>query len=455
MNRICRLALPMLCLLALTRTSPGQPAPAPPGGTRLADSTTVDRWTLPNGLEVVVRHVPRARAVSVTWGYRIGLDADPTDRPGWAWLLAEVAFTAPAGDTPERTREEMEDLRPLGWSLRVARRHTLFTEAAPPAQLAGLLHQITQRMRGVTVTAANLRRSLATVRATLEERSRGVTGPALDWQLRELARGVAPGELARRAGARELGRVKPEEVGQALARAYVPANGVLVLAGDFSGLDLRAILAAQFGGLPAGAPPPEPTASPLTATEVVVERPGVSGPVGVVGLFAPALDDTTHPSFYLAMLALGAQARERWEAPAPPLETRFQYPVLDDPGFVRFYPALGPADPRSPGAGLDTLVMEAAETTVAFAALAALRRTVLWLLGGELPLPLLEEMRTQPAALNLLGATTAARTLWGSEAFWSEYRGRLEDYDSAKTARWQRRLRDPRQRASLTVVPPR
>lgn len=463
MNRTCRRTVLTLSLLALTRIAFAGPAPgadgsapAPVPATRLADSTTVDRWTLPNGLQVVARHVPRATAVSVTWGYHIGLNSDPADRLGWTSLLAEVAFTAPAGATPERTRDEMASLRPLGWSLRVNRRQTLFTETASPAQLGGVLHQVAERMRGVTVTPANLRRSLATVRAALEEKNRGVTEPALYWQVREHARGSGPEALARLAAARELQRVTPGAVRQALARAYVPANGVLVLAGNLAGTDLHALLAAQFGGLPAGEPLPEPAAPRLTATATVVERPGLERPLAVVGLLAPALTDSMHPGFYMAMLMLGSQAKVIWAAPEPPLETRFQYALLDDPGFVRFYPALlggDEADPRSPSAHLDTLVMEAVDTQVPPEVYAALRENVLWLLGGPLPPGLLASMRADPAALNVLGATTAARALWGDEGFWSEYRRRFGVDDSAKPAHWNRWLRDPRLRASLLVVP--
>lgn len=451
MNRICRRTVLTMCLLALARVSPASPVSLP-------DSTTFDRWKLPNGLEVVARHVPRARAVSVTWGYRIGLNHDPADQPGWTSLLAEVAFTAPAGDVPERTRDEMASQRPLGWSLRVNRRQSLFTETATPGQLPGVLHQIARRMRGVTVTPASLRRSIATVREALEEKSRGVTEAALYWQVREHARGTGPDDLARLAGARALERVKPEAVRSALARAYVPANGVLALAGDFSGLDLHAILAAQFGGLPAGEPLPEPAVPHLTATTALVERPGLAGAVAVVGLFAPALTDSMHPGFYMAMLLLGTQAKQLWGPPPPPLETRFQYALLDDPGLVRFYPPLQPgdeADPQGPSARLDTLVIETADTQFAAETFAALGQNVAWLLGGPLPPGLLGTMRDDPAALNVLGATTASRALWGDEEFWGAYRRRFGQDDHAKPSHWYRWLRDPRLRANLLVVPQR
>jgi hypothetical protein len=455
LNPVHRCAALTLALLAF---APAATAAAAPAGARLADSTVVERWTLPNGLDVVTHHVPGARAVSVAWGYRLGLDADPADLPGWTSLLAEVAFTAPAGGTPDRTRAEMESLRPLGWSLRVTRRHTLFTETAAPAQLPGVLHQVAERMRGVEVTPAALRAAVATVRAALEERSRGVTEPMLYWQARQHARGTGPDELVQRAGGRGLERVRPEAVRRALERAYVPANGVLVLAGDLSGLDARAVLADRFGGLPARPRPPEPPAAALTAATVAVQRAGLERPVGVAGLFAPALADSSHPAFALAMLMLGTQAKATWEPPDPPLETRFQYALLDDPGFVRFYPPLRPGDeanPGSPSVRLDTLVIDVVDTQILPHFYADLRASMVWLLGGPLPEALQRGMRADPAALNVLATTTAARALWGDEDFWRGYRERFAAGPAATPAHWNRWLRDPRNRASLLVTPPR
>ncbi len=458
MIRIFRRTVPMLCLLALVATAATASTPAPPAGTWLTDSTTVDQWTLPNGLRVVARHVPGAHAVSVTWGYRLGMDDEPADRLGWASLLAEVVFTAPAGGTPERTREEMESLRPLGWSLRVNRRQTLFTETATRAQLPGVLHQIAERMGGVRVTEANLQRSLATVRDALDEQSRGVGDADLYWQVREQALGIGPDELARRAEAKTLARVGPDAVRRALAYACVPANGVLAFAGDLAGLDLRAVVGAQFGGLPGGERPPDPRPVRLAAGTAVVERPGLTQPVAVVGLFAPELADTMHADFYMTMLLLGSQAKALWGQPEPPLGTRFQYALLDDPDFVRFYPKLRPGDEgdaQSPSTRVHAALFDALAVPVEPGTFATFRDNVLWLLGGPMPARLLETMRHDPAALNLLCVTSASRALWGDEEFWSAYRRRFGAEGFANPGRWSDWLSSPQLRASLLVVPAR
>src|SRR5438093_1542124 len=123
-------ALALSVTLALPRAARAETGPV-----TLPDSTVCESWLLPNGLGVTTRHVPRTSAVSITVAYRIGNAGDPTGREGLARLLAEAAFTAAAGEIPERTRDEMESLRPLGWNLEVGTRSTLLTEIASPAQL--------------------------------------------------------------------------------------------------------------------------------------------------------------------------------------------------------------------------------------------------------------------------------------------------------------------------------
>jgi hypothetical protein len=441
----------ILCTLFAAPTTLAEPR-------KLVDGTTVDRWTLPNGLEVVTRDVPGSRAISITWGYHFGLDHDPADEPGLASLLAELAFTAPAGDTPGRTRDEMESLRPQGWVLRVTRRQTLFTETATTAQFPGVLHQIAGRMRGVTVTDEELRGSLATVRRTLGERYFGAPDQMLFWQVREYARGLDKGDIVALATAKGLDHETPASVQQAIARAYAPANGVLVLAGDLASLNLRAITASEFGALPAGGRVPAPPASRLDSVTVVLERPEVKTPMGVLGLVAPALTDSLHPSFYMAMLVLRTQVEQGWGLPTPPLGTRFQYSLLDDPGFLRLYPPRAPkqaSDPSSLTTILDETVDELVQQIVQGEFYEGLRHSMIWMMGGPMPRALTESVQQDPAALNVLCTALASQALWGNDVFWAEYRRRFDIGVSPDFSFWADYLKDPRHHVRLILAPGR
>jgi hypothetical protein len=91
-------------LLALALAGPAsRPSPATAAAVMLADSTLVDRWTLPNGLRVVTRTIRGSGVAAITVGYRFGRNDDPAGRNGLAQLLGELAFMGPAGDIPART----------------------------------------------------------------------------------------------------------------------------------------------------------------------------------------------------------------------------------------------------------------------------------------------------------------------------------------------------------------
>jgi hypothetical protein len=444
-------------LLSLLLTSGAAPrAVAAP--TLLADSTSADRWTLSNGLEVVTREVPGAPAVSVTWGYHCGLDNDPADEPGLALLLAEVGFTAAAGDVPERTRDEMDSLRPEGWSLKVNRRQSLFTETARPAQLAGVLRQVATRMLGVTVTESGLSRARATVRRSLGEKYFGPPDQMLALHVREYAQGRDQAGVIAMAAAKGLDRETPASVQQAIARAYAPANGVLALAGDFGGLDLHAILESEFGGLPSGGRLPDPHPVSLDSATCVLERREAAKPMGVLGIAAPALTDSLHPSFYMAMLILGRQAKDAWGPADVPSGSRFQYALLDDPDIVRFYPKLdahAPAQPQSLSASFGNLLAAVLDMIITRDTYRENRYNLLWLLGGPMGRAVHDQVCRDPAALNLLCTTVASRALWGSDAFWTEYRRRFDPAVSPDISFWAKWLQNPAHQVRLLIVPRR
>ena len=444
-------ALPWL-LLAL----PLPPAPAAAGGREmLADSSFVESWALGNGLRVLTRDIPGCRAVSITVGYGTGTSADPPGNEGLAMLLAEVAFTAPAGEIPARTREEMESLRPLGWSLKVSQRATLLSEVASPEQAPGALRQIATRMRGVTVTGEVLAAAIATVRRDLGQHFMGAADQALYYQVRELGAHGDDATTLRLASGGGFDWLTAEQVQERLDRLYVPANAVLGLAGDLSGLNLHLLLESEFGSIPPGAVQAEPPAAPLTSHSRAMQREGLAGPQGVVGLIAPAITDSLHPSFYLNLLLLGSHVTSLWNRPGNRPAPRFQYSIFDDPELARFYPPVGKNE-TSPGA-LGTALANALDVlqsmTVSRDTYDELRDNVAWLLGGPMSRAVRGRVLTDSGALNLISTSVASRGLWGGEEFWSGYLARIQSLAPGGINRWAPYFVTPENQVRLLFTP--
>ena len=443
--------------VAFMALSLGALAPAPGHALALGaspDSLTRATWRLSNGLIVKTQHVPAASAVSITMAYHGGSDGDPAGREGLALLRAELAYTAAAGATPERTRQELRSLRPLGSEVKVTRTQTQLTEVASLTQFPGVLHQVAERARAVRVTPASLAAALASLHEQQRDAYLEAPSRALYYDVAALAAGMDSSALRLLGQARGLDRIGVSEMQKQIATAYVPANGVLSIAGNLDGPDLRALVEREFGSIPAGQVVPAAPHHRFVASSVALSWPGLEGPVGCVGVFAPSLRDTLHPVFYLTLLVVASRLGVTWGPPTPPLQSRFQYSILDDPELIRFYPRLEPGD-RSPaelGEALADGLIANAMLVADEESLESLRAGVGWLLGAPLPHEILPRFQKTPGLLVLLSSSAASRELWGGEALWAPYR-RLMDRCNIDGAGLVARTRNPRNQVRLMLTP--
>ncbi len=447
-DRLIRSVIACAALLAL--------GAAPAHAARmLADSTSVDGWTLENGLRVVVRQVPGAGADVVVVAYPAGRDDDPEGEEGFTELMAEAAFMAQSGEIPARSRADLDSQRPVGWNVQVERRRTELAEMATPDQFPGVLHQVALRMRGVDLTDEVVARA----RTALAERRAQTVGADLGAELYveagQMAAGWDHARFERWMSGAGLAKLRARDLAPRIAESYVPARAVLSLAGDFRGIDLRTFIENEFGDIPAGTPRadvmPPPAQSPVSA---VVKHPGLDLPVGCIGIAAPALTDSLHPSFFLTALILGAHATRLWSGTGV-VRSHFQYSILDDPSLVRLYPPIVAANwkPENMQQQLGALITTFASLTIALDQAEHMKTAVAWLLGGPLPGPLLARVRTDHAVLYRVCSNAATRELWGGEAFWEVYRRRFDPARSAGDERWPAYMKDPARAIGLIYAP--
>jgi hypothetical protein len=414
-----------------------------------------ESFRLPNGLRVVTRHVPGCQHVDVTVAYDFGRNDEPQGKEGMSTLLAELEFYGATAETPERTREEMPDLRPAGWDVAVAPRVTRFSEIAPERLLPGLIHQAADRMRGVRVTQSAFKRATLAVRADLDTAYRLNVGLALYNAARACAGGSGEASLPREATGRGIQGLGVRELQQQLNTIFVPSNAVLAVVGNLRKIPLRALIQTEFGSIPAGSPVRRPGPAKLDSTTRAIARHEVSRPIGVLGLIAPALDDSTHPAFYMELVLVGGHCAKSWGPPEAPLTTRFHYSIYDDPELARFYPPVGPAetDPTLLRISFVNTLNDLSSRKVTPDSYFALWHGLNWLLGGPIPTEIFDRILREPGALHTLAAGTAVRELWGGEPFWSQYRERFEKAVGTPYPEWYKRMLAPRYMVNLLFVP--
>jgi len=394
----------------------------------LADSTVREAWKLPNGLEVRTMHVPGAAGVSVTAAFRAGSGYEPAALEGLSDLLAEVYFTSAAGEVPERTREEMASLRPLGWESRPGARLVRFTEIATAAQLPGVLQQLARRMGGVTVDDAGVKRALVSVRRDRGAHYFGELADVLYWRAGAIAHGLSDEQLVRTASLAHFEKTTAKDLTPWLQRWYHAGNASLAIVGDLSGLDTRKLVTSVFGPLTGGTAMPDTVQARLHGVRRVSQWKSLAAPLGAIASSTPALDDSLHPSFYLGMLITGPALTHSWGGAKAPLRSRFQYALLDEPELVRFYPPAPEqaADPERLAGALHEMLVVVGGQQVVGAMMDRVKRSVRWLLGAELPAELRERMQRDAGGLGTLSSNLATRALWRGDAFWNEYLARFD-----------------------------
>lgn len=442
-----------LCALALLLSPP--PAPADTGPIALEDSTSLESFRLANGLRVVTRHVPGCRHVDVTVAYDYGSDDEPKGKEGLARLLAEIQYYSETEAAPERTRDEMPSLLPAGWDVAVGPRVTRFSEIGNEQLLPGLVHQAAARMRGVKLTQTALKRAIADVRADLDSTCRRDVGMALYQGVRECGQGGSEAALVRLASGRGIQGLSARDVQQQLATVFVPANAVLAVAGNLRKIPLHALIQSEFGSITGGAPLKRTRTAHFDSTTLVVPRAEVSQPVGVIGLIAPALDDTTHPGFFMEIALVGAHCTKSWGPPGPGLTTRFHYSLFDDPDLARFFPPLPPGEDNPDALRLTYVntLNDLSARLVTPASYLALWRGLNWLLGGPLPTEIYDRVLREPGALHSLTMSTAVRELWGGEPFWSQYRERFMRTVGNPYPGWYSRMLSTKNLVDVMFVP--
>jgi len=420
----------------------------------LADSTVVEHWTLDNGLRVVTRHIPNAGAISITVGYPIGGDQDPGDREGLAQLLGELIFTSAAGDVPDRTRKEMDSQRPLGWSYPVTRRSTLFTEIASVEQFPGVLSQVAARMRGVTITEAGLRDAIRSVRREMAEQVFGAPGISLGFKVREVGIDRSDEAMVRRGSAKDLDRLTVKEAQQHVQRLYVPANATLGLTGELGKLDVHTLVRNLFDGIPPGTAllPSRPNA--LKPHSRTILRNDLDEAAGVVGIIAPAVDDSLHPSFLLNAMLLGSHFNQGWQKPGAVATTRYHYSLFDEQDLVRVYPSVHAKETKPEALATSmSLAMEALRGMVVTRDVYdQLRSSMTWLMGGPMTSDLRRRIVTDTAGLHTLSRSMAACSMWGGTEFWADYRRRFESLNPGGLDSWVRYFAAPEHQIRLLLV---
>jgi zinc protease len=275
-----------------------------------------ERFTLPNGLEVVLApdHATQVAAVDV-W-YQAGSRDDPAGKGGLASLFDELMFAGSANVPPGGHTALLE--RGGGQvSSAVDEDVSRFSESVPSNRLDQALWLEAERMRGIVINDTTVARSRAALLDELRSRAEGeaysealLTGTSALYDS-----AACPGYSHPPTGsAQSLQSLTVQDAQDFFHRHYGPSNARLVVSGDFDPARARSLVTQYFGGIPGGspasAPPcrPQPSAGSArrTVTDRLATRPAVA-------LFyrIPAHEHADSPALQLLGIILGQGQESR------------------------------------------------------------------------------------------------------------------------------------------------
>jgi len=315
MRRIFPASLALL-LSACAATPPPQAVTAPPAAapqaaplTALVDQVHIpyDRFTLANGLTVLVNTDRKAPVVGVTLYYRVGSKHEPRGRTGFAHLYEHLFFggsaNVPNFDIPLEAAGSTAT-NGTTWYDR-----TNYVETVPTGALDLALFMEADRMANLlpAVTQDKLDKQRGVVQ---NEKRQGDNDP---YGLMEYAVGDGlfpvghPYRHSTIGSMADLDAATLEDVRQWFRDNYGPNNVVLVLSGDIDAATARPLVEKWFGHIPAGRPVPRVEAGPVTLPAPVRREMADQVPVARLTRHwsAPGVNDADTPALQIGMHILG------------------------------------------------------------------------------------------------------------------------------------------------------
>ena len=275
------LAASVAASAAPTAAAPAAPAPL---------QIPVDYWKLPNGLKVVLSRDTTAPLAVVAVYYNIGFRIEPRDRTGFAHLFEHMMFQG------SENLGKMEFIKLVQSNGGVLNGSTSFDftnyfEVVPAHALETALWAEADRMKGLAITADNLKNQQEVVKNEVKVNVLNQPYGGFPWlDLPQYANTNWYNAHNFYGDLKDLDAATLEDVASFFKTFYAPNNAVLVVVGDFDPAATKAWVEKYFSAIPASQLPAKADISePRQEKEKRATKPDklATRPALAVGYHAP------------------------------------------------------------------------------------------------------------------------------------------------------------------------
>ncbi len=265
----------------------------------------IERFTLPNGLRVVLNPDRAAPVVGIAVYYDVGFRSEPEGRTGFAHLFEHLMFQ---GSQNLEKGEADRLIEGNGGNMNGSTHpdFTVYISQLPSTALELGLFLEADRMRGVRLTAESLRNQIDVVKEEINVNVNNRPYGGFPWI--DLPPVMFTTFNNAHNGYGSFVDLEAASVGDArdfFERYYAPGNAVLAVAGDVGVEDARRLIERHFGGIaPRPVPPPPDLHEPVPRDERRGRKIDRLAPMPATAVGYRLPDPIAEPGEFLATVVL-------------------------------------------------------------------------------------------------------------------------------------------------------
>ncbi|MBS0198101.1 MAG: insulinase family protein [Planctomycetes bacterium] len=236
----------------------------------LAQNVTVEKYSLPNGMTVILHEDHSLPTVVINTWFRVGAQDEPPHRSGFAHLFEHLMFMG----TARVPGNQFDILMERGGGANNAStdlHRTNYYSWGPSSLLPTLLYLDADRLEdmGLNMSKEKLDKQRDVVRNELRQSVENAPyGKAGEMVFKLLYTPDHPYYYGVIGTHEDLEAANVANVKDFFATFYVPSNASLVVAGDFKPAEIKPLIAGLFGTIPAGQPVTRKYAPPADSIPV-------------------------------------------------------------------------------------------------------------------------------------------------------------------------------------------
>jgi zinc protease len=267
----------------------------------------VERFTLDNGLRVVVNPDPSSPTVTVAMVYDVGFRSEPEGRTGFAHLFEHLMFQGSA-NLGKGEFDRLVESNGGAQNGQTGFDQTTYFEVLPSNALEIALFGEADRMNGLVLNEENLQNQVDVVKEEIRVNVHNRAYGGFPWQhLPNVMFETFANSHDGYGSFEDLEAATVPDAAGFFERFYAPGNAVLAVAGDVDPDDLRTLVARHFDRVPKRAVPKRPDfGEPLPTSERRRAHADPNAPRPALALGYRVPDPVTDLHGYVATVVLAS-----------------------------------------------------------------------------------------------------------------------------------------------------